>query len=39
MCCNVPHSDTTGPVPPRMTLWEAIVEIWRTVTRPQGNTP
>jgi|GEM_PF-6363405 len=31
MCCNVPHSDTTGPTPPRMTAWYAILVIfgWR----------
>jgi hypothetical protein len=35
MCCNVPMSSTEGPMPPKMTLWEAIVILWReAVTRP-----
>ncbi len=31
-------SDQPGPKPPKMTLWEAIVEIWRTMTRPPRGT-
>jgi hypothetical protein len=40
MCCNVPHSDTTGPVPKKMNIWEAIAIIWREmVTRPHREAP
>ncbi len=29
MCGGFPSSTTQGPQPPRMTLWEAIVILWR----------
>lgn len=29
MCGGFPNSSTKGPRPPRMTLWDAVKELWR----------
>lgn len=29
MCCLFPNSTNRGTPAPRMTLWEALAEIWR----------
>lgn len=40
MCGGFPNSSTRGKPAPKMTLWEAIVELWReVVSRPHRETP
>lgn len=37
MCGGFPSSTTSGKPAPKMTLWEAIVELWRELSNREAG--